>query len=580
MNTVATLRAPDVHPAEPLASWYMPGIVDGFGDRLLMIDNTASDALELLRFRAALVATPGFEETLHDRVRQLSRLAHAAFPTVRGVEHLKSDGSLVLVSTSISGQRLSDFLDERQSGKGLHPAFVIWLVRQVLEPIAVLHAEGKDVAHTALTADRIILAADGRVRVVEHVLGSALRHLDCAPDRLWREFGILVPRGDGGQPQLDGRGDVFQLGVLALSMLLARRVTRGDVEHRLPALLDQWSERCRSQLFGGPLRHWLECALQIADRPDHSAAEAQAGVRELPLVTASRAFDFLQAGSADRQAPLRFIPQSTAQTTEKDGQATPPAVFAGTDTIPVALPQNAALKPPVTARSRALQVAMGIVLVAAVAEGLVIARLLVRQPSGLAPGRARQAPGATSVFIAGPIWLTPRPAVDEAATRRAGAAEDLARRNLDATAAIAKAARNQRSGGVRLSAPIELKVLQGDRVLGSSGDGPIVTSAGTHDLELINSSLGFRTRRAITFRAGEITSVAIPVPLGRISVNAAPWAEVWIDGRQVGETPLGNLEIPIGEHELLFRHPDLGERRQRVVVRAHTVARVSTTFDR
>jgi hypothetical protein len=176
--------------------------------------------------------------------------------------------------------------------------------------------------------------------------------------------------------------------------------------------------------------------------------------------------------------------------------------------------------------------------------------------------------------------LSPRPAVDEGATPRAGAAEDLARRNLDATAAIAKAARNQRSGGVRLSAPIELKVLHGDRVLGSSADGPIVTSAGTHDLELINTTLGFRTRRAVTFRAGEITTVAIPVPSGRISVNAAPWAEVWIDGRQAGETPLANLEIPIGEHELVFRHPDLGERRQRVVVRADTVARVSTTFDR
>jgi len=612
MNTVATLRAPDVHPAEPLASWYMPGIVDGFGDRLLMIDNTASDALELLRFRAALVATPGFEEALHDRVRQLRHLTHVAFPTVRGVERLGRDGSLVLVSTSTPGQRLSALLDERQSGKGLHPAFVLWIVSQVLEPISVLHAAGENVAHGALTADRIILTADGRVRVVEHVLGSALHHLDWAPERLWQEFGILTPCKEGGRPQLVGQGDVFQIGVLALSMLLSRRVTRGDADHRLPALLDQWSKTARSELFGEALRHWLERALQIGDRPYHSAADAQAGIRELPVVSASRAFEFLQAGSAEREAPRRFIPQSSSHTTENREQATPrlltsagqvtdpprpnePASADGTDTMgPVGMLQREAVKTPGAARSRALQAAMGIVLVAAVVEGLVIARLLVRQPRELAPGLAaapssvvvvqpgpvRQAPGTTSVFIAGPIWLTPRPAVDEGATRRAGAAEDLARRNPDATAAIAKAARNQRSGGVRLSAPIELKVLQGDRVLGSSGDGPIVTSAGTHYLELINTSLGFRTRRAITFRAGEITSVAIPVPLGRINVNAAPWAEVWIDGRKVGETPLGNLEIPIGEHELLFRHPDLGERRQRVVVRAHTVTRVSTTFDR
>jgi hypothetical protein len=611
MNTVATLRAPDVHPAEPLASWYMPGMIDGFGDRLLMIDNAASDALELLRFRAALVATPGFEEALHDRVRQLRRPTHAAFPTVCAVERLERDGSLVLVSTSTPGQRLSEFLDERQSGKGLHPAFVLWIVGQTLEPISVLHAEGEDIAHTALTADRIILAPDGRVRIVEHVLGSALRHLDCSPVRLWQEFGILAPCDAEGRPRLDGRGDVFQLGVVALSMLLGRRITRGDVDHRLPSLLDQWSESSRSQLFGEPLRHWLEEALHIGDRPYHSAAEAHAGLRELPLVSASRAFEFLQAGSADGESPQRLISSSTAHTNGEEAQnatrllmnasqvsesmpTNEPTGSAGTETIgPVGVPTRAAMNPPVAPKSRALRTAIGIVLVAAVVEGLVIARLLVRQPReralsraapssvlDVAPRPVRQAASPT-VFIADTLSLTPRPPVDQGRTPRADNAEDLAHRNLEATAAvIAQTARNQRLGGVRLSAPIELKVLQGDRVLGSSADGVIVTSAGTHDLELINAPLGFRTRRVVTFRAGEITTVAIPVSPGRLNVNAMPWAEVWIDGRPVGETPLGNVEIPIGEHELVFRHPDLGERLQRVVVRADTVTRVSTTFDR
>ena len=34
-----------------LASWYTPGRSDGFGDRLLMFDNTDAISLELLRFR-------------------------------------------------------------------------------------------------------------------------------------------------------------------------------------------------------------------------------------------------------------------------------------------------------------------------------------------------------------------------------------------------------------------------------------------------------------------------------------------------------------------------------------------------
>jgi hypothetical protein len=157
------------------------------------------------------------------------------------------------------------------------------------------------------------------------------------------------------------------------------------------------------------------------------------------------------------------------------------------------------------------------------------------------------------------------------------------RRSLDADAAtlatLAEAAGRQRSGGVRLVTPIELKVLQGDRVLGSSADGPIVTTAGTHQLDLINTALGYRSQQAVTFKAGEISSLTIAVPNGRLSVNAQPWAEVWIDGRALGETPLANLNVPIGEHELVFRHPQLGERKQSIIVRADTPARVSAAFD-
>lgn len=63
-------------------------------------------------------------------------------------------------------------------------------------------------------------------------------------------------------------------------------------------------------------------------------------------------------------------------------------------------------------------------------------------------------------------------------------------------------------------------------------------------------------------------------------MNAQPWADVWIDGRQYGETPLANLNIPIGDHEVVFRHPELGERRVTVTVRADQPTRVSASFER
>jgi hypothetical protein len=59
-----------------------------------------------------------------------------------------------------------------------------------------------------------------------------------------------------------------------------------------------------------------------------------------------------------------------------------------------------------------------------------------------------------------------------------------------------------------------------------------------------------------------------------------PWATVSIDGNTVGETPLGNVSLPLGEHQIVFRHPQLGERTQKVVVKANAPTRVSVAFAR
>ena len=120
--------------------------------------------------------------------------------------------------------------------------------------------------------------------------------------------------------------------------------------------------------------------------------------------------------------------------------------------------------------------------------------------------------------VATPIVTAPPPA--PAATHR--------RR----TNAIAVAAARQRSGGLRLVSPIELQVFEGERVLGSSVDGPIVTTAGAHQLDFVNSALGYRSRQTVEIRRGEIVSLSVQPPDGRVSINAVPWAQVWIEARR------------------------------------------------
>ena len=79
---------------------------------------------------------------------------------------------------------------------------------------------------------------------------------------------------------------------------------------------------------------------------------------------------------------------------------------------------------------------------------------------------------------------------------------------------------------------------------------------------------------------GETSAMKVDPPKGSLSLNATPWAEVWIDGERAGETPIGNVQLSIGQHEVVFRHPELGERRFTPTVTLSAPARVTADFRR
>ena len=81
-------------------------------------------------------------------------------------------------------------------------------------------------------------------------------------------------------------------------------------------------------------------------------------------------------------------------------------------------------------------------------------------------------------------------------------------------------------------------------------------------------------------RPEQTLTLAVPRPNGDVSINALPWAEVWLDGTALGQTPLGKVSVPIGEHEILFRHPSFGERREKVIVRSDRLTLVSANLRR
>lgn len=131
------------------------------------------------------------------------------------------------------------------------------------------------------------------------------------------------------------------------------------------------------------------------------------------------------------------------------------------------------------------------------------------------------------------------------------------------------------SGWISVAAPIDLRVYRNRKLLGSNGTSRIALPAGRHELELVNDALGYHVTRTVTVAPGKVAPIALDLPKGSLSVNALPWAEVSIDGERVGETPIGNVALTIGSHDVVFRHPELGEQRHKVVVTAAAPARLS-----
>ena len=130
------------------------------------------------------------------------------------------------------------------------------------------------------------------------------------------------------------------------------------------------------------------------------------------------------------------------------------------------------------------------------------------------------------------------------------------------------------AGWLSLTSTAPLQLREGGKIIGTTESDRVMLPVGEHTIEITNAALGFRAERKVRVVAGKTTASRIDLPNGSLSINAQPWAEVWVDGERIGETPIGNLTRAIGTHEVVFRHPDLGERRESVVISLERPARI------
>jgi hypothetical protein len=122
-------------------------------------------------------------------------------------------------------------------------------------------------------------------------------------------------------------------------------------------------------------------------------------------------------------------------------------------------------------------------------------------------------------------------------------------------------------------------VVLDERKLGRTPLGRLRLEAGIHTIALSNDDVPGIIRDRIEIRGGETIRRRYSfAEVGYLQVVVRPWAEVFIDGRRVGQTPLARLQVAVGSHSVTLRNPQFGERTETIQVTAGETARLNVSL--
>ena len=150
----------------------IPGFCDRLGERVI-VPQASGALLEHLYFWAARAQVPVLATALNGRVALPATFPPSPYCRVRRFKGVAArDGRPAFVSAHIAGRRAAEMLDVAARST-LQPttAGVLAVTRQMMASVALLHDFAPDGYHGALGPDRLILSAEGRVVIAEHVLG-------------------------------------------------------------------------------------------------------------------------------------------------------------------------------------------------------------------------------------------------------------------------------------------------------------------------------------------------------------------------------------------------------------------------
>jgi tRNA A-37 threonylcarbamoyl transferase component Bud32 len=502
---------------EPLASG---GMADVWRAEVMLAQGVVKEvALKLVRGEHR--DADEFARMFVEEARLACRLSHAN--VVQVFEFAEVDGRYYLAMELVRGRHLGQVVERaREQGLRLGLPRAVHVAAEAAKALAYVHrltdaGQPLGLVHRDVSPHNLLVSFEGEVKLADFGIARAMTLAGATePGTLKGKLAYMAPEQASGGP-VDARADIFALGVVLWELCAGRRLFARDSEAATlaavlsgppPSAPSAWNEAVPPELDAIVLG-------ALARDPARRTASAE------ELSTALSAL-LLRIARSPQEWDLRTFMQRLWSERERVAAAR------GEPTL-VRSEVEAAVPPPAPV-ARAPE------------EGTAATRTLAPVAGG---GRRRAwralALTAAALLVAGvgAAWLRWAPAVAPPAAPAAPALDpapgaDGAAPGPPAAPAAAPPGGAESAAGAATPA----------------GPGP---AEGGTSASATEAAPGAPAPEA----AGE----------GELYVNATPWAQVTVDGRTVGETPV-KLRLATGAHAVRVSHPRFGARDRVIDVRA------------
>ncbi len=203
----------------------------GMGEVYLARDTRLNRKVALKILDPGTAGDPSRKARFEREARAIAALNHPNIVTVYSVE--EAEGTHFIAMEMIEGTTLTKLI--ARSGIDLDRLFEIGIA--LADALAAAHGQG--ITHRDLKPDNVMVTGEGRVKVLDFGLAKLVQEesggdIAQLPTRELTQSGLLVgtvpymsPEQIEGKP-LDGRSDIFSLGIILYQMATGERPFRGD----------------------------------------------------------------------------------------------------------------------------------------------------------------------------------------------------------------------------------------------------------------------------------------------------------------------------------------------------------------